>query len=118
MTTDIFCKIASKELGAEIIEESNDWIVVKDIHPAAPTHVLIVPKRHGSIVDYKDEDAAYLGKLIIAANRIAKKLGVDKTGFRLVINYGEDSQAHVLDHMHIHLLAGKKLGAKIVADNK
>lgn len=113
---DIFCKIIAKELPAKIVDETDDWIAIHDINPATPTHVLIIPKRHGSLRDYDASDDTYLGKAIIGANSVAQKLGVDATGYRLVINYGEDSQAHVGNHLHIHLLGGRKLGPKLVKE--
>jgi len=111
---DIFCKIINKEIPADFVDEGENWIAIKDIHPVTPVHILIVPRKHGSLQEYKNEDSGYLGELVSAANNIARKMELDKTGYRLIINYGEDSQAHVLDHMHIHLLGGKKLGSKLV----
>ncbi|PJE51301.1 MAG: histidine triad nucleotide-binding protein [Candidatus Yanofskybacteria bacterium CG10_big_fil_rev_8_21_14_0_10_36_16] len=113
--SDIFCKIISGEVNAEKIDEGENWIAIHDIHPVAPVHALIIPKKHGPLRDYEnEEDGKLMGRLILAANRVATKLGLDKDGYRLIINYGEDSQAHVLDHLHIHLLGGKKLGSKII----
>ena len=112
--SDIFCKIINGDVGVDKIDEGENWIAIKDAHPVTPIHALIVPKKHSSLQEYKDEESGYLGELLSAAIQVARKLGVDKTGYRLVINYGEDSQAHVMDHMHIHLLAGMKLGSKIV----
>lgn len=112
MIDDVFCKIIKKELPAEIIVEGDDWVAINDIYPQAPVHVLIISKRHGSFADYKKGDEEPLGKLLLAAIEVAEK--VSQNGFRLIINSGEDSQAEILDHLHIHLLAGKKLGAKIV----
>lgn len=114
MITDVFCKILNGELEADRVDEGENWIAINDINPVAPVHVLIVPKKHGSMEDYKDEESNYLGELMVAAKNVAGKLGLNKTGYRLIINYGEDSQAHVLNHLHIHLLGGKKLGPKIV----
>lgn len=111
---DIFCKIIRKEIKSDTIMEEKDWIAIKDICPQAPVHVLIIPKKHGALSDYKDGGEKLLGKLLIAANKIAKKLRINENGFRLIINHGKDSQADVYNHLHIHLLAGKKLGAKIV----
>ncbi len=111
---DIFCKIINKELPTEVVMEGEGWIAVKDIHPQAPVHILIIPKKHGPLTDYKEEEEKLLGKLLLAATRVAEKIGINQNGYRLIINCGEDSQAEILNHLHIHLLAGKKLGAKIV----
>ena len=111
---DIFCKIINGEIPAEKVDEGDSWIAINDIHPVTPVHVLIIPKKHGSLQEYGDSDKGLLGELIAAANQVAKKLSLDKTGYRLIINCGEDSQAHIMDHLHVHLLGGKKLGSKLV----
>lgn len=111
---DVFCKIINGETKSEIIAEGKDWIAINDIRPQAPIHILIIPKKHGTLSDYKDDERGLLGELLVAVNKVAKKLKINKNGFRLIINNGKDSQADVYNHLHIHLLAGKKLGAKIV----
>lgn len=113
MITDIFCKIINKELSADIVAENNDWLAIEDIHPQAPIHILIVPKKHFTDLEEVNElDAQLLGRLLLAANQVARKLNLNK-GFRLIINCGEDS-GQLVPHFHIHLLGGKRLGAKIV----
>ena len=114
---DIFCKIIRKEVSSDFISEGNNWIAIRDIHPVAPVHALIIPKKHGSIRDYGEKSAGIMGELLLATNQVAEKLGVARTGYRLIINFGEDSQADVMDHMHIHLLGGKKLGSKLLKEN-
>lgn len=117
MNDDVFCKIIKKEWPAEIIMEEKDWLAVKDIHPAAPVHILIIPKKHiGGVGEISEEDKELVGKLFLAANKVAKKLGVEETGFRLVINQGKDG-GQAVPHLHVHLIGGKKLGAKIVRDD-
>jgi histidine triad (HIT) family protein len=116
MITDIFCKIIKKELPAEIIMEGKDWIAVNDIHPQAPIHILIISKKHIDIPEITDSDTKMVGNLIAAANKIAKKLKLER-GFRLIINRGQDG-GQLVPHFHIHLLGGKRLGAKIVQDPK
>ena len=111
---DIFCKIINKEIPADLIMEEDDWLAINDIHPQAPSHILIIPKKHiSSITDAKEEDTELIGKLLIASKKVAKELGLDKTGFRLIINEGEHG-GQLVPHLHVHLLGGKKLGAKIV----
>ena len=113
MATDIFCKIINKEAPADIIMETDDWVAFKDIHPQAPVHVLIVPKKHIEDIGLAKEDEKELvGKLIMAANEVADKLKLGK-GFRLIINQGEHG-GPLVPHLHVHLLGGKNLGAKIV----
>jgi histidine triad (HIT) family protein len=112
MITDIFCKIINKELPVEVIVEEKDWLAIKDISPQAPVHVLIIPKKHFDFPDIDGTDEKLIGKLIIAAKMVAKKLGLGK-GFRLIINQGRDG-GQLVPHFHVHLLGGRRLGAKIV----
>ncbi len=114
MITDVFCKILNKELPADIIAEGDGWIAINDIHPQAPVHVLIIPKKHlTDIYSATENDAKLLGELMMAANQVAKKLGLEETGFRLIINHGEHG-GQLVPHLHVHLLGGKKLGPKII----
>ena len=116
MADDIFCKIIKKEIPAEIITEEEDWVAIKDIHPQAPVHVLIVPKKHiENMGQAAKEDAELVGRLFVAANKIAEKLKLEQNGFRLIINQGEHG-GQLVPHLHIHLLGGRKLGPKIVRD--
>jgi len=107
----IFCRIAEKEIPANIVYEDEQVIVFKDINPQAPVHFLIVPKKH--VTAYEDGFSAYkaelLGTLFYAADKAAKAAGVDKSGFRLIVNCGPDSGQEIA-HLHMHLLGGKKLG--------
>jgi len=115
MIDDVFCKIINKEIDAEIIMEEEDWLAFKDLHPAAPVHILIVPKKHiGSILEIADSDGKLIGELIIAAKKVAQKMGLDK-GFRIIINNGSHG-GQMVPHLHLHLLGGRPLGAKIVRD--
>ena len=117
MISDVFCKILSKELAADIVMETEDWIAINDIHPQAPVHVLIIPRKHFvDLASAMDSDAELVGKLILAANKIAKKMNLEK-GFRLIINQGENG-GQLVPHFHIHILGGKKLGPKMVQDIK
>ena len=114
MIDDIFCKIINQELPAEIVMEDDDWLVIKDIHPQAPVHVLIIPKRHLDIIHQtKHTDLDGLGRMLAVAGQAAQKLGVAETGYRLILNQGADA-GQLVPHLHIHLLAGKKLGPKLV----
>ena len=110
----IFCKIIKKEIPSDIVYEDDEIIAFKDINPAAPIHILVIPKKHISkIVDMKKEDELIIGKIYSVINRIANNLEIDEKGFRVIINCGEDG-GQVVGHIHFHLLAGKKLGEKIV----
>ncbi len=106
----IFCKIANKEINVEIISEDDSFVVFKDINPKAPVHLLIIPKTHigpANTLDNKDKET--ISGIIFKAREIAEKVGVSKNGYRLIFNVGKDAGMEV-NHLHLHLLAGKQLG--------
>ena len=104
----IFKKIIDKEIQSDIIFENDNVLCFKDINLAAPTHLLIIPKKEISTVnDIKNSDKELIGDMFIAAKDIAKKLNISKNGYRLVINCNEDAGQTVF-HLHMHLLAGRK----------
>lgn len=110
MAETIFSKIIRKEIPAEIVFESDSVLAFKDINPQAPVHILIIPKieiPQTTAINGK-EHSSLLGELFDAANKIAKDFGVDKSGFRMVINNGPESGQEVY-HLHIHLLGGRKM---------
>lgn len=110
----LFCKIVEKQIPSEILYEDEDIIAFKDIHPAAPIHILVIPKKHiTSVLDIKKEDEIVIGKIFTTINQIAKEQGFSEKGFRVITNCGEDG-CQEIKHIHFHVLAGKKLGAKIV----
>lgn len=112
MITDVFCKIVTGELSQEgIIYQDDDFIVKKDISPQAPIHVIIFPKKH--IFGMHDATAELLGKMMVIADKTAQQLGIADKGYRLVLNEGTHG-GKLVPHLHLHLLGGKALGAKIV----
>jgi histidine triad (HIT) family protein len=114
MSQDIFCKIIKGEIPSDVIWQDDDFIVIKDIHPQAPVHLLIIPKKHfEALHDFKAEDAPLLGKALLIAEQVAAQVGVHDNGYRLIINEGEHG-GKLVPHLHIHLLGGKTLGPKIV----
>lgn len=105
----IFERIANREIPARIIHETEEFLAFHDASPQAPVHVLIVPKRViPRIAEAAGDDAALLGKMIVASREIAAQLGVEESGYRLVINNGRDAGESV-PHLHIHLLGGRSL---------
>lgn len=105
----IFEKIIAREIPAKIVWEDQDTIAFEDVNPQAPVHVLIVPKRViPRLAEATQADAAMLGKLLLAAAEMAKKLGL-KGGYRVVINNGPDAGESV-PHLHVHLLGNRALG--------
>ena len=106
----IFDKIINREIPAEIVYETDDILAFKDINPVAPTHLLIIPKRKiQTINDISVDDSKVLSELLLSAKIISKKMGLDKEGYRLVINCNENGGQTVY-HLHMHLIAGRKLG--------
>jgi len=103
----IFCKIGRGETPAKLVVNSKEIVAFRDINPQAPTHILIVPKKHvGSLDDLADSDL--LGKMMTLAAALARQEGIAKTGYRTVINTGKDGGQSV-DHLHIHLLGGRQM---------
>jgi histidine triad (HIT) family protein len=103
----IFCKIGSHKSPATIISENDTVFTIRDLHPAAPSHALVIPKMHiVSLNDLNEENSRVLADLTLMARDVAKILKVDKTGFRLVINSGPDAGQSVF-HLHAHLLGGR-----------
>ena len=113
MNDCIFCKIIKKEIPSSVVYEDNEILAFKDINPVAPIHILVIPKKHiESLVDLKQEDELLIGKIYTVINKIAKQEGIEKNGFRVVVNCGEDGGQEV-KHLHFHILGGRKLGVKI-----
>ena len=109
MAETIFTKIIKREIPAKIVCETEEVLAFHDIAPQAPTHILIIPKNPIERVDVaQDQDAALLGKLILTAQKVARDLGLAKSGYRLVINNGPDA-GEAVPHLHLHLLGGRKL---------
>jgi len=105
----IFCKIAAREIPAEILRESDRVVAFRDLDPKAPTHILLIPKDHiGSLEDLTDEHGAMLADIVQAAAQLARTEGIDQTGWRLVSNVGPDAGQSVF-HLHFHLLGGRKM---------
>ena len=100
----IFCKIANGESPAETVAEDADVKVIKDIHPKAPVHLLVIPKRHIESVAHLEADSGdVIAKLIYAAKHIATEQGL--RGYKLVFNVGREG-GQMIDHLHLHLLGG------------
>lgn len=105
----IFEKIIAREIPAKIIWEDDDAVAFEDVNPQAPVHVLIVPKKViPRLSAASEKDRALLGKLLGVAGELAKKLDIDKTGYRVVINSGPDAGESV-PHLHVHLLGKRAL---------
>jgi histidine triad (HIT) family protein len=107
MTDTIFGKIINGEIPSDFIYEDEHCIAINDINPAAPVHVLVIPKRGiPRLVDAQQDDQALLGHLLLAAGKIAEQLGV-ADAFRLIINNGEGAGQTVF-HLHLHIIGGRE----------
>ena len=109
MSSTLFEKICAGEIPADIVYQDDQCVCFRDIGPQAPTHLLRVPRKPIPRLSLADEgDAALLGHMMLAAGKIARSLGIDESGFRLVINNGPDA-GEAVPHLHMHILAGRKL---------
>jgi histidine triad (HIT) family protein len=106
----LFCRIVAKEIPSKAVYEDGEIYAFEDINPQAPVHVLLVPKTHlAHTLDVTEASAPLLGRLVLAANRIARERGVAESGFRLVVNTNREG-GQVIFHLHLHLLAGRAMG--------
>lgn len=106
----VFCRIAAREIPAEIVRESERLVAFRDTNPQAPTHILIIPKEHvASLADLGDQHGAMLADVAQAATQLAHAEGIDEGGWRLVTNTGREAGQTVF-HLHFHLLGGRPMG--------
>ncbi len=110
MSECLFCRIIKKEIPASVVFENEAVLAFKDLHPQAPVHALIIPKKHvARALDLSPEDAPLLGEIYQAAKALADQFSVRESGFRLVVNNGPDA-GQAVSHLHVHFLAGRRLG--------
>jgi histidine triad (HIT) family protein len=107
MSGCIFCRVAAHDMPAKILYEDEHCVVFQDIHPKAPVHLLVIPRKHiTSLNENLDNDKMLLGHMMTVAGRMAKEQGVDGTGYRTVINTNAEAGQSVF-HLHIHILGGR-----------
>lgn len=105
----LFEKIIARQIPADIVYEDDLVLAFKDIKPGAPTHILVIPKKViPRIAEAQPEDHKVLGHMLLKAAEIAKKSGLEQSGFRLVINNGSDS-GEAVPHLHLHILGGRSM---------
>jgi histidine triad (HIT) family protein len=105
----IFCRIAAGELPADVVYQDELVTAFRDINPVAPTHILIIPKQHiqdSNMLSEEHKDVA--AQMLTVVSDIAKAEGIDKSGYRLIMNTGPDGNQEVM-HMHLHLIGGQKM---------
>ena len=109
----IFSKIVAGEHPADVVYRDDRVTAFRDIHPAAPTHILIVPNREiPTVNDLADEDEALAGHMLLVARDLAKKEGIAESGYRLIVNCNRDGNQEVF-HLHLHLIGGRPLGSMV-----
>ena len=109
----IFCQIIAGKVPSKIIYQDEEVIAFPDIHPNAPVHLLIVPKKHiPSLAHLSEAESMIISKMVNVANRLAKEQGILERGYRLVINCGKEG-GQLVPHLHMHLLGGKRLPDKL-----
>ena len=105
----LFCKIVNKEVPAKILFEDDDVLAFHDINPGAPTHLLVIPKRHvASLNEVGAGEVQLLGKVVAAGRRVAEETGIAEKGYRVVINTGPNAGQTVF-HVHMHVIGGRAL---------
>lgn len=105
----IFCKIAQKEVPAQIAHETPELIVIKDKVPQAPIHLLVVPKKHiATINDLTDDDEPLIGKMVNVSQKLAKEMQIYQDGYRLIYNVNHQGGQTVY-HIHLHILGGRQM---------
>ena len=106
MTDCLFCKIVARTIPATLLLENEHVVAFRDIHPAAPSHALVVPRVH--VTGARDASAETFGHVLAGAQKVATDLGLDESGYRLVLNHGPDAGQSVF-HLHCHVLGGRAL---------
>ncbi len=109
MSDCLFCKIVNGDINTELVYEDEDVVAFRDINPQAPHHYLCIPKKHVSTLnDISSNEVSLAGKLVAAAANIARQLGVDEDGYRVVMNCNANGGQTVF-HIHLHFLAGRQM---------
>ena len=109
MSDCIFCKIVKNEAPSKIVYRDVQVTAFRDVHPVAPTHILIVPNKHiASVNDITPDDESVLGHLFLAAQQIAEQEGIAASGYRLIVNNGPDAN-QVVFHLHLHIIGGGRM---------
>ena len=109
----IFCRIVAGELPSDTLYQDDEIMAFRDINPLAPTHVLIIPRRHiASLADLTDDEISLIGRMAGVANKLAIQEDIAEKGYRLVVSSGEDG-GQVVPHLHMHLIGGRRLSDRL-----
>lgn len=113
MADCVFCQIVAGKIASDIVYQDKEVMAFRDINPQAATHVVIIPKKHiPTLADISEADLPLVAQMVSVANEVAKKEGISKTGYRVVINCGEYG-GQIVPHLHMHLLGGKRLSGRL-----
>lgn len=113
MISDVFCKIIKGELPGDVFYKDEEFLVIKDIHPEAPVHLLVIPIQHVESLE-EVEDAGFLGRMMLVVKKIIPLAALEK-GYRVILNEGEHG-GKLVPHLHVHVLGGKRLGPKLIKE--
>ena len=109
----IFCQIVAGKIPSEILYQDEEVIAFRDINPQAPTHLIIIPKRHlPSLAHLSEADSSLVGHMVYIANQLATREGIAESGYRLAVNCGQEG-GQLVPHLHLHLLGGRKLSGTL-----
>ena len=109
----IFCQIVAGKIPADILYQDEEVVAFRDINPLAPTHLLIIPKKHiSSLIQLSEAESSLIGNMVNTANQLAKRESIAESGYRLVINCGEQG-GQLVPHLHMHLLGGRQLSGAL-----
>ena len=109
----IFCQIVAGKIPSEILYQDEEIIAFRDINPLAPTHLLIIPKRHiPSLTHLSEAELPLIGHMVDIANQLAKREGISESGYRLAMNCGKEG-GQLVPHLHLHLLGGRNLSGAL-----
>ena len=109
----IFCQIVAGKVPSEILYQDEEVIAFRDINPQSPIHLIIIPKRHiPSLAHLSEAESSLIGDMVNVANQLARREGISESGYRLVINCGEQG-GQLVPHLHMHLLGGRKLSGAL-----
>ena len=110
MSDCLFCKFVTGEIKPNVVYEDDEVLAFRDVNPQAPTHILVIPKHHiATLNDLRPEDAELIGKLHLAAQKVAENEGIAEPGYRTLINCNAEAGQTVF-HIHLHLLGGRPMG--------
>jgi len=108
----LFCRMSRGDVAVDKVYEDQQVFAIKDINPRAPVHIMIIPRDHiPSAADLSKDQAGLLSHAVLTANRVAASQGIAESGYRLVMNVGNDG-GQTIYHLHLHLLGGRELGAE------